>query len=70
MNKRQRGFTILEIMICLAIIAITVPSLSMALDTVMKTPHRDSANLEASYDVSNATEWITTDANQAESPTT
>ena len=64
-NKRQRGFTLIEIVIGISITALMIPCLAVALQFMHKVPPEESAVLTVSHGVDYAAEWVSKDTNQA-----
>ena len=65
--KGQRGFTTIELLTTIAIVALIVPAIGIGIQQTMSIPGGVEANLTTSHDVSYATECIMEDANTAQS---
>ncbi|MDY6834607.1 MAG: DUF2341 domain-containing protein [Chloroflexota bacterium] len=65
-KRLQRGFTLVETTMAIAIIAVIVPTLGAGLYHVHMVPSKANASLISSADANYAVEWITRDASSAD----
>lgn len=65
-KKKQRGITIVELLIMLGILAVITPALSLAIVQLLATPQDTSAALISSHDANYAAEVISLDASCAD----
>jgi prepilin-type N-terminal cleavage/methylation domain-containing protein len=66
MKLTQKGFTIVELAVAMAIIAIIGLAATMVIFQILEGTGRSNDNMEAIYQVRNAGYWITRDAQMAE----
>jgi prepilin-type N-terminal cleavage/methylation domain-containing protein len=64
-RRGQRAFTLVELIIVVAIFGLIIPGSLLALTALTKTPAEELADLANINDVAYAAKWITRDANQA-----
>lgn len=66
-NKNQRGFTLIEMLVALAITGLISTGVTMSIFQVLNTNHQVSSRMIAITQVENAGYWITRDAKMAQS---
>ena len=66
MRKRQRGATIVEMLVIIGIMGIITPTLTLVITTLLASPQSAHANLTSTHDANYAGAFITRDANCAE----
>ena len=64
--RRERGFTLLEVVVSLSIVALITPGISMAIFQTMTVPEAASSEMSISNSFSLASERLTNDSNEAD----
>ncbi|MDY6834251.1 MAG: DUF2341 domain-containing protein [Chloroflexota bacterium] len=64
--RRERGFTLLEVVVSLSIVALITPGISMAILQTMTVPEATNAEMSISNSFSLAAEQVTSDSNEAD----
>ena len=66
MNKNQSGFTLIEIIIAVAVAGLIISAITGTIFQVFTTNTRDTAHMVAVKQVENAVHWISRDAQMAQ----
>jgi len=64
--KKERGFTLLEVLIAIVLIGLMLPAIGAALHMFLTIPPRESDELTAIHQVRIAADWISIDGKRAE----
>lgn len=70
LNKNQRGFTLIEVLVVVAITGFIGAGTSMAIFQVLNQNTQSNAHMAAVKDVENAVHWISRDAQMAQTVVT
>jgi len=65
LKQNQSGFTMVEMLIALAIVAVVSVAISVTILHVFQDPEKSNQRLEAINNVQNAADWISRDARNA-----
>lgn len=66
MKRNEKGFTLLELVVAITIIALTSTAAAMAIFQIYKVTERNNDNINAVRQVQNAGYWISRDAQMAQ----
>jgi len=65
-NKNQRGFTLIELVVAIAITALIIGGITMAIFQVFDVNSRSTTRMTAVKQVENAVHWLSRDAKMAQ----
>ncbi len=69
MHRREKGYTLIEVIVTVAIMGIIMPAMAMTVTTLLTNPERATAQNIVLHQVQNASYWISRDVQMAKNVT-